>query len=121
MVPRWTFLLLLLILTGTSTVNSDTLPVPPPPDTAISWDVHRSLGVVLVFETEKGKLYFAHPVIVSRAVPDCQGIVIEEDLINITNTNTTGVPMRHVVLREPIAFRYEGGDWHSLVGRTFEK
>lgn len=114
---------LLIFLAASSSVNSQEIPVPPPPDTAISWDVHRSLGVVLVFETDKGKLYFAHPVIMSYAVPGCKSIVIqpEGETINITDVDTTSVPMRHIVLRDPIAFRYEGDDWQSPYKSTFHE
>jgi hypothetical protein len=120
---RWAFLALLLFLAASSPVNSLEVPVPPPPDTAISWDVHRSLGVVLVFNTDKGKLYFAHPIVMSHAVPDCQSIIIQPkgNLINITDINTTSVPMRHIVLRQPIAFRYEGEDWQSPYQSTFHE
>ncbi len=118
---RWTFLTLLLFLTAPSTVNAQDIPDPPPPDTAISWDVHRSLGVILVFRTDKKKLFFAHPIVMSHAAPECQGIKEEPggDLLQITDTNSSQIPMRHIVTKEPTAYRYEGEDWQSLVGSTF--
>lgn len=118
---RWAFLALLLFLAASSPVISLEVPVPPPPDTAISWDVHRSLGVILIFNTDLGKLYFAHPVISSHAIPDCKSIIIEPlgDLINITDIDTTGIPMRHIILSTPHAYRYEGENWKSMVESTW--
>lgn len=114
---------MLLFLAASSTVNAQEIPDPPPPDTAIRWDVHRSLGLILVFRTDKKNLFFAHPILMSHAVPECKGIKEEPggDLLQITDTNNSQVPMRHIITKEPLAYRYEGEDWHSLVGSTFHK
>ena len=118
---RWIFLTLLLFLTVSSAVNSQETPDPPPPDTAISWDVHRSLGIILVFKTDDKNLLFAHPIVMSHAVPECQGIKEEPggDLLQITDIDNSKIPMRHIVTKEPTAWRYEGEDWQSLFETTF--
>lgn len=112
---------MLILLMGASPVKSQEAPVQPPPDTAIRWDVHRSLGIILVFKTDEGELYFAHPIVMSHAVPECQGIKLEAtgDLLRITETNNSHIPMRHIVTREPTAWRYQGRNWASLVARTY--
>ena len=56
MITRWTFIALLLLLTSPSLDTSQEVPDLPPPDTAIRWDVHRSLGIILVFQTDEGEL-----------------------------------------------------------------
>ncbi len=118
---RWIFLTLLLFLAASSTVNAQDIPDPPPPDTAISWDVHRSLGIILVFKTDDKNLLFAHPIVMSHAAPECQGIKEEPggDLLQITDIDNSKIPMRHIVTKQPTAWRYEGEDWQSLVESTF--
>ena len=121
MIIRWAFIALLILLTVPSPVTSQEVPDLPPPDTAIRWDVHRSLGIILVFQTDEGELFFAHPIVMSHAVPECAAIREEAtgDLIQVTETDNTNTPMRHIVLREPTAFRYGNTEWISLVGRTY--
>ena len=122
MITRWTILAMLLLLTGPSLVNSQDVPVTPPPDTAIRWDVHRSLGIILVFQTDAGELLFAHPIVMSHAVPECAAIKEEAmgDLLQVTETNNTHIPMRHHVLKEPPASRYEDDIWRSLIDHTYD-
>ena len=122
MITRWTFLALLILLTSPSLVTSQKVPVLPPPDTAIRWDVHRSLGIILVFQTDEGELLFAHPIIMSRAVPECVAIREEPggDLLQVTETTNTHIPMRHIVLKEPTAYRYEDDIWRSLIDHTYD-
>ena len=122
MIKRWIFLALLILLTNPSLVNSQDIPAPPPPDTAIRWDVHRALGIILVFQTDYGELYFAHPIVMSHAVPECAAIKEEPpgDLLQVTETNNTHIPMRHTVLKEPTAYRYEDDIWRSLIEHTYD-
>ena len=122
MITRWTSLALLILLMSSSLVNSQDIPDPPPPDTAIRWDVHRSLGVILIFQTDYGELYFAHPIVMSHAVPNCRGIREEAtgDLLQVTETTNSQIPMRHTVLKEPTAYRYEDDIWRSLIDHTYD-
>lgn len=122
MITRWTILAMLILLTGPSLVNSQDVPVTPPPDTAIRWDVHRSLGIILVFQTDQGELLFAHPIVMSHAVPECVAIKEEVggDLLQVTETNNTHIPMRHIVLKEPTAYRYADDIWRSLIDHTYD-
>ena len=122
MITRWTFIALLILLTSPSLVNSQDVPDPPPPDTAIRWDVHRSLGIILVFQTDAGELLFAHPIVMSHAVPECRAIKEEAlgELLQVTETNNTNIPMRHIVLKEPTAYRYEDDIWRSLIDHTYD-
>jgi len=48
MIKRWAFIALLILLAAPSSADTKELPALPPPDTAIRWDVHRSLGIILV-------------------------------------------------------------------------
>jgi len=50
MIKRWAFIALLILLAAPSSADTKELPALPPPDTAIRWDVHRSLGIILVTE-----------------------------------------------------------------------
>ena len=122
MITRWTILAMLILLAGPSLVNSQDVPVTPPPDTAIRWDVHRALGSILVFQTDAGELLFAHPIVMSHAVPECAAIKEEAmgDLLQVTETNNTHIPMRHHVLKEPTAYRYEDDIWRSLIDHTYD-
>lgn len=122
MISRWTFIAMLILLTSPSLVISQDVPVLPPPDTAIRWDVHRSLGIILVFQTDEGELLFAHPVVMSHAVPECVAIKeeVNGDLLQITETNNTHIPMRHIVLKEPTAYRYEDDIWRSMIEHTYK-
>ena len=122
MTNRWTFIAMLILLMGASPVKAQEVPAQPPPDTAIRWDVHRSLGIILVFQVDEGELLFAHPIVMSQAVPECQGIKLEAtgDLLRITETNTSHVPMRHIVMREPTVWRWEWGDWHAMIEPSFQ-
>ena len=122
MITRWTILAMLILLAGPSLVNYQDVPVTPPPDTAIRWDVHRSLGIILVFQTDAGELLFAHPIVMSHAVPECAAIKEEAmgDLLQVTETNNTHIPMRHHVLKEPTAYRYEDDIWRSLIDHTYD-
>ena len=116
----WTSWLVILILAITPSIAFTEPPVRPPPDTAISWDVHRSLGIVMVFKTDHGLLYFAHPVLITQLVPECRGVTRkpEAETIALLETDTTGIPARYTVLKEPIAYRWESGKWESmLMGR----
>ena len=119
---RWTFWLLLLFLTIASVVEGQDYPAPPPLDTAISWDVHRSLGLVLVFKTDRGKLYFAHPVLMTSLVPSCKGISrnMTGQLFEIIDIRIAGTPMKYTVLKDPTVFRYEGEDWQPVVYQSFK-
>ena len=123
MITRWTFIAILILLTSPSLVHSqEEVPDLPPPDTAIRWDVHRSLGIILVFQTDEGELLFAHPVVMSHAVPE--GTPIREEatgeLFQVTETNNTNIPMRHIVLKEPTAYRYEDDIWRSLIDHSYD-
>ena len=123
MITRWAFIAILILLTSPSLVHSqEEVPDLPPPDTAIRWDVHRSLGIILVFRTDRGDLLFAHPVVMSHAAPECAAIREEAsgDLIQVTETNNTNTPMRHIVLKEPTAYRYEDDIWRSLIDHSYD-
>jgi len=123
MITRWAFIAILILLTSPSLVHSqEEVPDLPPPDTAIRWDVHRSLGIILVFRTDQGELLFAHPVVMSHAVPECAAIREEAtgDLLQVTETNNTNTPMRHTVLKEPTAYRYEDDIWRSLIDHSYD-
>ncbi len=116
----WTSWLIILILAILPSIALSEPPARPPPDTAISWDVHRSLGIVMVFKTDRGLLYFAHPVLVSQLVSGCRGVTWNEqgDTITLLETNTTGIPARYTIPRQPIAYRWGSGKWESmLIGR----
>jgi hypothetical protein len=95
-------------------------PEHPPLDSAINWGIHSSLGVVFMFKTDRGNLYFAHPVISSYAVPACRGVKegIEGNW-QITETTNSHVPMRHIITREATAWRYEGEDWQPILPQSF--
>ena len=97
-------------------------PVPPPPDTAISWDVHRSLGIVMMFETDRGKLFFAHPVLYARQVPECRGMTIEDTgpHLWVIESNMTGVPLKYTILKNPTGYRYEDEPWQPWVWQSFK-
>ena len=123
MITRWAFIAILSLLTSPSLVHSqEEVPDLPPPDTAIRWDVHRSLGIILVFRTDRGDLLFAHPVVMSHAAPECAAIREEAtgDLLQVTETNNTNTPMRHIVLKEPTAYRYEDDIWRSLIDHSYD-
>ena len=123
MITRWAFIAILILLASPSLVHSqEEVPDLPPPDTAIRWDVHRSLGIILVFRTDRGDLLFAHPVVMSHAVPECAAIREEAtgDLLQVTETNNTNTPMRHIVLKEPTAYRYEDDIWRSLIDHSYD-
>ena len=116
----WTSWLIIFILAILPSIALSEPPARPPPDTAISWDVHRSLGVVMVFKTDHGLLYFAHPVLITELVSECRGITwgTEEETIALLEMDTTGVPAKYTVLKTPIAYRWESGKWESmLMGR----
>ena len=120
----WTSWLFIFLMTVTSLpVFAQDRPVLPPPDTALSWDVHRSLGIVLVFNTDRGKLYFAHPVLFTQRVPECTGIIWEENgpHLWVIETDTTEPPARHTVLRQPTGYRYEGEPWSPWVYQSFKE
>ena len=122
MITSWTFIALLLLLTSPSLVTSQEVPDLPPPDTAIRWDVHRSLGIILVFQTDEGELLFAPSVVMSHAVPECAAIKeeVNGDLLQVTETNNTHIPMRHIVLKEPTAYRYQDDIWRSLTDHSYD-
>ena len=122
MITRWAFIALLILLAVPSSADPKEHPDLPPPDTAIRWDVHRSLGIIMVFQTDEGELFFAHPVVMSHAVPECQGIKVEPNghLLQITETNNSHIPMRHIVLKEPTAYRYEDDIWRSMLEHTYK-
>ena len=112
----WLFIILAIL---PSIAFSDP-PDRPPPDTALSWDVHRSLGIVMVFKTDQGLLYFAYPVMATQLVSECRGVIWDPqwDTITLLETDTTGIPARYTVLKEPMAYRYEDEEWQSmLMGR----
>ena len=116
----WTSWLVIFILAIIPSIAFTEPPVRPPPDTAISWDVHRSLGIVMVFKTDHGLLYFAHPVLITELASECRGITWapEAETIALLETDTTGIPEKYTVLKEPIAYRWESGKWESmLMGR----
>lgn len=95
-------------------------PEHPPLGSAINWDVHPALGVVFMFRTDRGNLYFAHPVVSSYAVPACRGI--REEAAGdwqITETTNPHIPMRHIITREATAWRYEGEDWQPISPQSF--
>ena len=116
----WTSWLVIFILAITPSIAFTEPPVRPPPDTAISWDVHRSLGIVMVFQTDHGLLYFAHPVMITELVSECRGITWtpEAETIALMETDTTGIPAKYTVLKTPIAYRWGSCKWESmLMGR----
>jgi len=115
---RWTSWLVIYILAIIPSIAFSDVPVRPPPDTAISWDVHHSLGVVMVFQTDQGLLYFAHPVLVTQLVSECRGVTWgkEKQTIGLLEMNTTGVPAKYTVLEEPTAYRWEDSkEWESML------
>ena len=116
----WTSWLVIIILAILPSIALSEPPARPPPDTAIGWDVHSSLGVVMVFQTDHGLLYFAHPVLITQLASECRGVTwaAEAETIALLETDTTGVPARYTVLKDPIAYRYEDEAWQSmLIGR----
>jgi hypothetical protein len=120
----WTSWLFILLMTVTSLpVFAQDRPVLPPPDTALSWDVHRSLGIVLVFNTDQGKLYFAHPVLFTQLVSECRGVTWSEEgeTMVVLERDTTGVPAEYTVQREPTAYRWEWSDWESMITGTYHR
>ena len=120
----WASWLFILLMTVTSLpVFAQDRPALPPPDTALSWDVHHSLGIVLVFKTDRGKLYFAHPVLFTQLVSECRGVTWSEEgeTIVLLERDTTGAPAEYTVQKEPVAYRWEWSDWKSMITGTYHR
>ena len=116
----WTSWLLCLTLASPPLLASDR-PVLPPPDTAVSWDVHRSLGIVMVFETDLGKLFFAHPVLHTQKMAECRGVTISgTGHLWIIESGITGVPLKYTILKNPTGYRYEDEPWQPWVWQSFK-
>ena len=113
----WTSWFIILFLAIPPSIALSEPPAHPPPDTAISWDVHRSLGIIMTFRTDRGLIHFAHPVLVSQLASGCRGVTWDEqgDTITLLDTDTTGTPSKYIILKEPIAYRLESGKWESIV------
>ena len=119
----WTSWLIIFILAILPSIALSETPARPPPDTAISWDVHRSLGIVMVFETDRGKLYFAHPIIHTQMLPECTAVRWEKagQHLWVIETNLTTTPVKHTVLKQPTGYRYEGEQWQPWVWQSFKE
>jgi len=117
------WLLIFLLTVFSSSVFAQDRPALPLPDTALSWDVHRSLGIVLEFETDRGKLYFAHPVLYTQMIPECTAITWEEPgpHLWVMETNTTTIPEQYTLLKQPTGYRYEGEQWQPWVWQSFKE
>jgi hypothetical protein len=120
----WTSWLILLVMVLSPSIAIADRPVPPPPDTAIGWDVHRSLGIILEFKTDQGMLYFAHSILITQLVSECRGVTWSEDAktVGLMETDTTGVPSKYTIMKEPIAYRWGTSDkWESMLAGRYNE
>ena len=115
---RIIFIFIFIILFSVDLASSDE--VEPSFDQLIDWKHHPSLGIVLIYETEYGKVYFAHPVVDVTTAPECRKHLTNQNLI--ADLTDSKIPYRYTALKSASAFRYQNAtEWKFLSTKTSQE
>ena len=94
--------------------------VEPSFDKLINWKHHPSLGIILIYKTDYGKILFAHPVVDFTTAPECRKIALQHNLIAVLTNSKT--PYRYTALKSASAFRYQNTtEWKFLLSKTSQE
>lgn len=113
---KWLWItLFIMIIPGASPVIQNILAEP-----AIKymkrWEPHRSLGVVVTYDTSQGVVQYAHPVMSFMDAHECKEILQDD---NVWNLMTFGDrPVRYFVASFATAYRFPPGEWESVIVKT---
>lgn len=101
--------LVLCLLTSPPPTSGQTLQAVPekPPISAFSnWELHFSLGIVVMQFTKKGVIYFSYPILDQRTDKECKPVSLVGQEIHIREEG-----IRFVVPYQPTLYRVGNNDW----------
>ena len=70
------------------------------------WKLNFSLGIVAVFETDEGMVYFAYPILAEKTVKECSPYREVGDEIHLVDNGRL-----YVIKGLPNLYRYNKQDW----------
>jgi len=117
-----TGLLLVLCLLKPPSCFGQTLTTAVPEEPSFNqlkeWVLHFALGIVAIFRTDKGLVYFAYPILSERTASECVPYRKVGDEIHLIENGRL-----YVVKSLPNLYRYEKQDWKMWdeLRREFEE